>query len=672
MKNKSFAINIAKYFMDFLETDFHKRRIPKRAYKPINEKNLLVGINLKSFPSFKKQILKSACENFKKSENKNLKIKKGIHTVSISPLISDVVQEYCKSLKQEALDKVDKEIIALSKELIWKFTSKPEEVKDQILKISQDVVFQQIINPLIKLLQSKNSYLSDIENDLYDLFYEPIERLVDEFVVRNIPEKKNTNLYISSDLSLKRIQSEIQNYFDSLKKADLFFKVGELLNNEKIIDKQELYIYLYDIKFERTTYPLFYIPVETEKTDELITLKVDSSIYINKKAVEYVIQKINESENRKGKINGVDERIIYLNEDNIRVKMEHVFNEILNYSQIAGKFDISITAPDQIFKSNNISLTNNCYLALFDKSDEALVNDYEELINLLSGDSDIGERFCNLLEGFLKEEPNSVTDEVEREWQNTETSEKLTASSPIPLNEEQNQIIKAIQKGSKYITVEGPPGTGKSHTITAIVFQAILENKNVLILSDKKEALDVVEGKITQALNKVRWKDNFQNPILRLGKAGNTYNKIFSKSAILKIREHYKSVQKYEVRLKEEIKKTKESLKEKIDNEITQYSEIKLSEIKDLAKSEDDLKKENLLQIDEEELFLESVNIIHEIEKIRDIDSYISSKSSLHNFCKNILKYPQETESFFQLKKLSKIVYDLKKELYYPPSLQDP
>ena len=78
-----------------------------------------------------------------------------------------------------------------------------------------------------------------------------------QFVVRNIPEKKNTNLYISSTLSLKKIQSEIQNYFDTLKKDDLFFKVGELLNNEKIIDKQELYIYLYDIKFERTTYPLF-------------------------------------------------------------------------------------------------------------------------------------------------------------------------------------------------------------------------------------------------------------------------------------------------------------------------------------------------------------------------------------------------------------------------------
>jgi len=39
----------------------------------------------------------------------------------------------------------------------------------------------------------------------------------------------------------------------------------------------------------------------------------------------------------------------------------------------------------------------------------------------------------------------------------------------------------------------------------------------VLVLSDKKEALDVVEDKITNTLNKIRFdQEDFQNPILRL------------------------------------------------------------------------------------------------------------------------------------------------------------
>ena len=41
-------------------------------------------------------------------------------------------------------------------------------------------------------------------------------------------------------------------------------------------------------------------------------------------------------------------------------------------------FQINTSAPIDV-KTDNIKLTNNCYLSIFDKSDEALLNDYEEL-----------------------------------------------------------------------------------------------------------------------------------------------------------------------------------------------------------------------------------------------------------------------------------------------------
>ena len=97
---------------------------------------------------------------------------------------------------------------------------------------------------------------------------------------------------------------------------------------------------------------------------------------------------------------------------------------------------------------------------------------------------------------------------------------------PVPLNEEQRKILASLAAGTcRFLAIEGPPGCGKSHTIVAIVFEAILTGKNVLVLSDKKEALDVVEDKLTKVLNAVRTGTDFQNPILRLGKAGNTYGK---------------------------------------------------------------------------------------------------------------------------------------------------
>ena len=42
----AFIKEVAKYFMDFLETDFHKRRNPKRSVQLRNSSNLLIGLNL--------------------------------------------------------------------------------------------------------------------------------------------------------------------------------------------------------------------------------------------------------------------------------------------------------------------------------------------------------------------------------------------------------------------------------------------------------------------------------------------------------------------------------------------------------------------------------------------------------------------------------------------------
>ena len=55
---------VAKYFMDFLETDFHKRKNPRRTIKQRNEDNLLVGIRLDKYPSFNDAIWKSISRFF--------------------------------------------------------------------------------------------------------------------------------------------------------------------------------------------------------------------------------------------------------------------------------------------------------------------------------------------------------------------------------------------------------------------------------------------------------------------------------------------------------------------------------------------------------------------------------------------------------------------------------
>src|SRR3972149_3996795 len=126
---------------------------------------------------------------------------------------------------------------------------------------------------------------------------------------------------------------------------------------------------------------------------------------------------------------------------------------------------------------------------------------------------------------------------------------------------------------------ERGPAPKTRDTITAIVFDAILKNQSTLVLSDKKEALDVVEGKITQTMNKVRYDKNFQNPILRLGKTGNPYGSILARSSIEGIKTPFRAVRNDYENVADTITKSQNSLKEDLEAEILAYDEISIREI---------------------------------------------------------------------------------------------
>ena len=68
----------------------------------------------------------------------------------------------------------------------------------------------------------------------------------------------------------------------------------------------------------------------------------------------------------------------------------------------------------------------------------------------------------------------------------------------FPADPWQEQAIRKIKRGFS-IVVEGPPGTGKSQLICNLVADALAAKKSVLVVSQKKAALDVVWDRLQQA-----------------------------------------------------------------------------------------------------------------------------------------------------------------------------
>lgn len=78
--------------------------------------------------------------------------------------------------------------------------------------------------------------------------------------------------------------------------------------------------------------------------------------------------------------------------------------------------------------------------------------------------------------------------------ENDNIYEVIKNQIPMNLSHTQKRAIKnAFEWELSYI--QGPPGTGKSHTISAIILTALFLGKKVLVISQKKPALEVVKEK---------------------------------------------------------------------------------------------------------------------------------------------------------------------------------
>src|SRR5690606_32298605 len=73
---------------------------------------------------------------------------------------------------------------------------------------------------------------------------------------------------------------------------------------------------------------------------------------------------------------------------------------------------------------------------------------------------------------------------------------------PLPANEEQRDIIDRLA-GDSGVVVEGPPGTGKTHTIANIVAALLARGQRVLVTSEKAQALRVLREKLPSELQEL-------------------------------------------------------------------------------------------------------------------------------------------------------------------------
>ena len=128
-------------------------------------------------------------------------------------------------------------------------------------------------------------------------------------------------------------------------------------------------------------------------------------------------------------------------------------------------------------------VSKDAYLATFSFQRYLMWNDIRNHFDALKGNKIVSA----LMGERLARQEVSVPSEDECDPQDT--------LIPLSADSSQYSAVALSRTGASFV-LHGPPGTGKSQTITNIIANAVEDNKRVLFVAEKKAALDVVKKRL--------------------------------------------------------------------------------------------------------------------------------------------------------------------------------
>jgi hypothetical protein len=590
---KEVSDRVVRYFREFIESDFRKAQAPRRRIQLKNQAGFRCGIDLRKYPA----LFKDAWGLTAKSPSEMvLSIRRRKYRADVSPVLKNLVEQHVGGLGEDLFKKIREAVISQARLARHRFASDPDMYLESVMTDLQQQAAVSVVRPLLALVEGAFADPAMAQGvSVFDMEAELVQGLCAS-CAPHLGQALNTLMLQGEEQALRAVLEEffcsasaqlrLTGFFESFAASDVLQELRDLVNFAQSDDSLTLYIYFGAVRIGSNDHPLFHLPIQLrpQEDDSGHDLVIEPKLYVNKQALDHVANEIRQSVERVSTAT-VTDRIVHLNQVNSLEKpasaqehMERIRLELARTFDALAELDFCQAKP-QTARAGELRFSNAVHLAVFDRSDDSLVSDYEAMLSSAQADHEAAAvSFTDMIGSMLFEEPVSVSEAVRQDWAGTEPSHRLVPDSPIPLNEEQIRIDIARKKGARFIAVSGPPGSGKSHTITALAFNAIMDRQSVLIVSDKNEALDVVQFKLTEALQSIRHGEDFPNPILRLGK-DSTYRGLISSSSRVKIESHHQAQSAHLPQLEEELQKKSLDLRERVEATVKTLSSVSMPAI---------------------------------------------------------------------------------------------
>lgn len=361
-----------------------------------------------------------------------------------------------------------------------------EELESWLINRTQNK-FTLIIDPYKdssnELKIAKETLDKEKEVELQKLYDKNLDNEEVKIKEEEIKEKFKKKLDEQEEKIQKKLEKQL-GYIHNIKTLS-----KEIKNIKKETGRDELYIGYPFIEgaFKDNTFvraPLFLFPVLVNINGSTVNLEnsIDSPILLNKVFI-LAHSKCNESkplniETKYEKLseNFIDETLEELTKNDIYITNDNnSFEKFKDYTQ----------KNMPLYNMGTLFLKRYTVLGQFPISN-SIYTDYENLEG-----KDKGKQLEDLL--YARNDYRGEEYEPEEHGKLSFSEKDLYLVSNLDYSQE-----KAVKKASesKNLVIYGPPGTGKSQTIVNIISDALAKDKRILMVSQKKAALDVIYNRL--------------------------------------------------------------------------------------------------------------------------------------------------------------------------------
>lgn len=610
-----FTKDIALYFRSFLETGLTDDLLPVWHIDSESAHDITSVLNLQKYPQLQKNVYKNIVSGFPQEV---LVVGQNKYVVHTDDRIPDVLSRSIESISGQQIDdfirvvahSIEKQKLSLSPSgLLDKKHSKNLFAQ----AISSDLIVPMLRNSREGIKESSRaeatlqksatqSVVAVFDGDVYAITLAFCsENQSHETLVRTLGQL----------FSVETIKRTLREFLYEFTINDAYQDVYRLHRRQILHDTtKRIYATFGEIKINNSIFPLFYTPVSSIHSHPSVNIGFENQMMVNVQAIEFALNAYSQMTGSNIVMPEIAKKItIDIRQRKQFVGQLQAIIDSLTETFRLGKGISFDSITDQQATNGSITITNTLRFVLFDTSKESIVDDYEKIL----ADAKSGEMFATFIQKYALETPAKYVQEIHEEWDAKSLTDKLISANPLPLNDEQRKALLALNKPEcDVIVVNGPPGTGKSHFISAVVAQSLTDGSSTLVLSDTAAALDAVQNTVTNVLSDVRKDGTFHNPLLRLGRTNEEYLEDVEAQFIKKIQTYHKNYISLQSELKAAKKRKIQDAADELSSLIQGAESVNLHEVEQTVNNESKFGDRNWIQEEPVDEITEKLHTLHQ------------------------------------------------------------